>query len=781
MAFPPWVRVIIKNQSKWVQSSSLGPKPMTVTRVLQDDDELPDDDGIHDGGDSDDPPSASSPWIIAIIDDDDGVHGATAFALSGFTFHGRILRFIHARSASEGKSLFDAHPDIALALVDVVMETPDAGLRLVNWVRTEHRNPKTRIILRTGQPGYAPADEVVRSYDINDYREKADLDAARLKTSVIAALRAYEQIDLLAKHKEGLTRLIDALGQMFGRTAVDTLAEGVIEQLAAVLRICGDGIACAEMANGVEPVVLAATGLLRADKGKPLHLVSDRHVAQILRSCLAARRTIVDRRGLCLYVETPGRKRVAVFAATPVGIPETDAHLLEILGRNLSLAFDNADLFERTQRESRTDPVTGLPNLLEYRRIVNRALESNRPIVVLSLMILRYEMIVDAITLDRARTILRTFAAQMVEQVEGLLVIARGYNEGTYVVAAQDTTGADLFEDLKRVTATPIACMDVRIPIRVAGGFAAAPADGLDAMTLLRHAQVALSALTNANSGPQSAVQGFHPTLLEAATGRLNYVTALQDAFTSDRIAVHFQPIVEAASGRTLAAEALLRVRTETGGFYSTAAIIDAAEHSGMIAEIGLWTITEALRHQGRWRNAGRIGSVSINVSPTQMRYLDLRSILTHLFVETGADPESVIIEITEQSLLDPDETAIFGFLRWFRSIGGRVAIDDFGAGYSSMRYIHRLPVDIMKIDRDFVAAVSEACPDDRRRRVDIVDAMIRVGRSLDLVVVAEGIETAAQKDEMVRLGVHAVQGYFFARPMPPEDYEAHWLLPTAP
>ena len=181
-------------------------------------------------------------WKVAVVDDDPAVHTGTRFALQDFTLNGRGLELLSARSAAEARELFGRHPDLAVILLDVVMETEGAGLELVQFVRSELKNETVRIILRTGQPGQAPERRVVVDYDINDYKAKTELTADKLFTALTAALRSYEQLLRLVETRRGLEIIIDAAASLFDQRSLQRLAEGVLVQLATLMDVECAGI-----------------------------------------------------------------------------------------------------------------------------------------------------------------------------------------------------------------------------------------------------------------------------------------------------------------------------------------------------------------------------------------------------------------------------------------------------------------------------------------------------------------------------------------------------------
>ena len=181
--------------------------------------------------------SSAPPWKLLVVDDDPEVHGVTRFVLRDLRVFGRPIRFLHADNAQQAREHLRHHPDIAVALLDVVMETDQAGLELVQYIRDDLGLAECRIILRTGQPGYAPELTVIHEYDINDYRTKAELTHTRLITTVSTALRAYEQLRVIAENRRGLELIVHAAADLMEQRAISSLAEGVLTQLAALLKL----------------------------------------------------------------------------------------------------------------------------------------------------------------------------------------------------------------------------------------------------------------------------------------------------------------------------------------------------------------------------------------------------------------------------------------------------------------------------------------------------------------------------------------------------------------
>jgi EAL domain-containing protein (putative c-di-GMP-specific phosphodiesterase class I) len=257
--------------------------------------------------------------------------------------------------------------------------------------------------------------------------------------------------------------------------------------------------------------------------------------------------------------------------------------------------------------------------------------------------------------------------------------------------------------------------------------------------------------------------------MLSRSARLLDLESALRTAVENDDLYLAYQPIVDLATGRPIAVEALCRWDHPTRGAVGPAEFIPVAEQSGLIRRIGRFVIDEAIRQIGLWRDqlpgADRLW-VSINLSPAQLSS-DLVTLCEQL-VERDAEDGSFGFEITEGVLMADIDAAIV-VLRRLRQLGIPVSIDDFGTGYSSLEYLKLLPVHSLKIDQSFVAGLGRLHdPDDP----SIVQAIVALARALSMGSCAEGVETEEQRQALVALGCEMAQGYFWSRPLPPEDFE---------
>src|ERR1700681_3585084 len=261
------------------------------------------------------PPEQIRRWKIAIIDDDHAVHDGTRFALSDYRLNGQGLEILSAYSAADGRQLMRSHPDVAVVLLDVIMETDTAGLDLVEFIREDLKNETVRIILRTGQPGQAPERRVIVDYDINDYKAKTELTADKLFTSLTAALRSYQQLERMVQTRRGLEIIIDAASTLYDFKSMQRLAEGVLTQIASLLNVDCAGILVLRDGGvvGDDFSVLAGSGCYSRFIGSAGSRSLDPDLRSMVEAAFRRRKhEFVDHRTV-LYIRTGSGREVVVL------------------------------------------------------------------------------------------------------------------------------------------------------------------------------------------------------------------------------------------------------------------------------------------------------------------------------------------------------------------------------------------------------------------------------------------------------------------------------------
>lgn len=312
----------------------------------------------------------ANPWKIFIVDDDEEVHQVTKLALSGFSFGGRPIIFLHAYSGAEARDIFAKTHDIAMVLLDVVMETDQSGLDVVKYVRETLGNRMTRIVLRTGQPGQAPEKQVISEYDINDYKEKTELTSQKLFTLMSASLRSYRDMVALNESRKGLRKIIDASATLFSTSSMHKFAEGALEQMLSMLHIQDNGSfygtevdSLAACKKGTHFKVLAGTGRFEAlHKNNselaeiPLEVIE--HISKAAQDGDQAFEKnhihVFDKDHIVSYHKGRSDHENLLYVGGDIDYPAVDKSLIELYARNVGIAFENIELhdqLEATQRE----------------------------------------------------------------------------------------------------------------------------------------------------------------------------------------------------------------------------------------------------------------------------------------------------------------------------------------------------------------------------------------------------------------------------------------------
>ena len=436
-------------------------------------------------------------------------------------------------------------------------------------------------------------------------------------------------------------------------------------------------------------------------------------------------------------------------------------------------------LVERVRHQAAHDELTGLPNRKSFLDQVEAAIAHPGPLAVMFLDLDDFKSLNDNLGHGVGDRVLRVIAERARVSVRPSDLAARlGGDEFGFLVPGVETdTGAQVIADrILEAVSAPINLDGVPLRLSASVGIAIGRSGGHSA-DLLGEADLAMYAAKRAGKG-QSAF--FEPSLLAAARERLELHRELVAAIENGEFVVHYQPIVSLPDGAIEGTEALVRWIHPTRGLIPPASFIPLAEDTGLIGRIGEWVLQEAAESTASWRRtrAGRGLTVSVNVSAWQLADSDFSGRVSAILEDAGLPAWGLVLEITESVFADPSP-ALTANLEGLRALGVQVAIDDFGTGYSSLGYLPRLPVDILKIDRVFVAG-----PDGSSVDPALPAAIIQMATALGLRTVAEGVESEAQLERMHQLGCQMAQGYVLSRPVPAEAMgallENGRLVPTA-
>ncbi len=709
---------------------------------------------------------AGAVWRILIVDDDHDVHASTELALKGTPILGRPLEFLHTYSGAETVQFLRREQDIAVILLDVVMESENAGLKLVHIIREELGLTETRIVLRTGQPGYAPEIQAIRDYDINDYKTKSELTHTRLYTTLTVAVRSYDQIRAINASRRGLDMIVRASGELMELRGMQGFAAGVITQLAALLRLPPEGLICAqENGSGEDAMqVVAAGGKFSGLINQSVGDIPNKDVRDQLNRALTSGRNQYEHHSTTLILAGSGR-RIAVYLERHHPIEEIDRHLLEVFCANLAVGFENTALFSRLNSLAYVDALTGLPNRERFKDELNERMRGTRKsdAAVALVDIDAFAETNDALGHQFGDKLLKSVALRLRNRLPSAFISrVAGDTFGVLGDANQVTPPvvASLFEE-------PFIVDGQEIQISATQGY----------LNLRDHEGSGSDALKNANIAlkrAKSSQRGEHIVFTRAMEiemkERVRLVQGLRTAFNEDRLFLMYQPQVRIDGGQPVGVEALIRWRADDGRFVPPDRFIPLAEHSGLIVSIGSWVMRLACYEQVKIAAAGFTNmQVAVNVSLAQFRHPLFIEQVREALRDTGAEPGRVELEITESMAME-DADFVADKLNDLAQIGVKVAIDDFGTGFSSLSYLQRLRVDRLKIDRSFV---QELCTNQRGRQV--AEMVIQLGRKLGLAVIAEGVEEVDQANMLLELGCQEAQGYLYGRPMEPAALYA-WL-----
>jgi diguanylate cyclase (GGDEF)-like protein/PAS domain S-box-containing protein len=583
--------------------------------------------------------------------------------------------------------------------------------------------------------------------------------------------------DYVAKgHLDSYT-LSRSLRNMIDRNKAEDTLFTEKERAQVTLNSIGDAVLCTDSSGNVTYLNIVAekmTGWLRGEaSGRPLADVFQildgvtRQPAQNPMDIAVAQNKTVSLTPNCILIRRDGHELAIEDSAAPIHDREGVGTGAVIVFRDVSVARSmSLEMIHSAQH----DFLTNLPNRMHLNDRINHAIilasRHRKKVAVLFLDLDGFKHINDSLGHSVGDKLLQSIAKRLLQCVRGSDTVSRQGGDEFVVLLSeveQSEDAAITARRMQQAVAGPHSIGRHDLHVTTCIGVSVYPEDGPDAETLIKNADTAMYQAKE--NGPQS-YQFFKPAMSVRAVERQSIEGNLRRALERKEFRLYYQPKVNLRTGEITGAEALIRWAHPTRGLVSPAEFIPVAEDCGLILPMGKWVLGEACKQAQVWVDAGLpMATMAVNISAMEFRDEAFLEDVFAILGETGLDPRSLELELTESVLMRRAESTE-AILKTLRARGVQLAVDDFGTGYSSLSYLRKFQVDTLKIDQSFVRQITTA-----PNSTTIVSAIISMGRSLNLKVVAEGVET---HEELAFLQVNQcdeAQGYYFSRPVLSQEF----------
>lgn len=454
----------------------------------------------------------------------------------------------------------------------------------------------------------------------------------------------------------------------------------------------------------------------------------------------------------------------------PLVVSHSPVSLLGGKGSIIAFSQMNAPSIEDHQLESlaQFDALTGLYNRHGFFRRLEQFIAKDTPLLMLYLDVDNFKSINDSLGHHIGDRVLQEIAQRLRRQLPSETILSHlGGDEFAVLMPEQNTPEITqiLAEKIVHLMSQPFHLYHFRKNLTCSIGLVKYPGDGKDARSLLQNAD---TAMYEAKGQGYNRVMSYNQDMNKEARMRLWLEIELQKALQNNALEVWYQPKVDAKTHLINGAEALIRWKHPVEGYISPTRFIPVAEFSGMIEQLGRNVMREVFQNVYRWQKMKVLpGRVAINLSPQQFKNTHLISQMKSLLESTQTNPSFITFELTENAVMQDSEHTI-QMLNAIKELGFYLSIDDFGTGYSSLSYLAKFPLDELKIDRTFISNMGSL-----PKQIILIENIINLGRSLNMSVVAEGVETQQQSKALAQLQCDTIQGFYFFKPMPRHEFEA--------
>lgn len=708
-------------------------------------------------------PALFKPLKVLTVDDDPIFQQSTSFALANVKVLGQNIELVQAFSFAEAYDLLTQNDDIAIALVDVVMETEDAGLRLVKAVREAIGNNEIRLILVTGQPGTAPIRSVMQIFDINDYWTKSELTKERLKTILTSNSRAFDQIKEIEQSKQALESIVSASRTLYSLHELPALASCLIEELSQVFNIGNEGLVYAfpeTNANSTSDSgrVIGASPKFSDYIQQPLKKIESKKIRERIENCLNQEKSFIDNAEIYAYLpKSLAGANYVCYVESGRKLSPTESKLLQVFCMNVCGSLNNVALINKLDKLAYEDEFLSLPNKNTLLKRINEIIRSKNQhayhLVVIDID--NFSSINTVMGVNQGDAILRFIAHRLRYCSTQEILVARIKDDIFALLGPIEHISVEdiqsLFKSINdhNEAFNTINFSSVTYPLSIPSG---------SAQSILTQTSIALK---NAKLKGINQHVIYQPEDDSKAKYRFQLLQALQKAIENNEAFIALQPQIDIKTGTIKGVEALARWTLKDGTTISPEEFIPLAETTGLILLLGKQIIDKSCAAAKELTTIGyQHLKVGINMSIIQFERDDVVEYLLSAIRKNNISTEQIEVEATE-SLAMQNFSIIYEQFQTLRDLGIRIAIDDFGTGFSSLAFLSQLPADRLKIDKSFIDRITF----DNRAK-SIVKIIIELGKRFNLYTIAEGVETAEQLEILKSMNCDEVQGYYYAKPM---------------
>ena len=652
-------------------------------------------------------------------------------------------------------------PDIALIFIDVVMEEDDSGLRLVNTIREVIGNAEMRIVLLTGQPGFAPESGIMKMLDIDEYWNKSDLSAEKLQSIVNSNVRTWEYISQIRSAKQGLQLVLDASRSINGKHDMASFSYAVLKEISNILKITeGGGIFCSSNSDpSSECLILSTYGCFSGIKGQPVGPNLPAEMLQDFKQAIRERRHIFSKHHSVFFFETPDQQGADYITIVKSDNPisEQNEYLLKVFSENVSTGFANISLLNRLTELAYTDVSLNLQNrnwLTREIKNMNAQERLKTRLVIFDiyqfdekaftfghefcnkLMKLVYQSIVDSFTRYDPRI------ALISNKAFGMLVSV-DFDISDAVSYFQNKQKFEI-EQVKQYIDVRILELKLNVALN---------------LTPEKVISLAESSLNSSQLNQTKYIQHTEEKT-DQITRRYELMAELRTAIGNKSLQVALQPKISLSTLKPAGFEALARWQRADGSFVRPDEFIELAETAGLINELDHVIFEKILETINQLKEQGCNLPVAFNASSYDLVEPSYFEQIKTKIEEYNILPSMLELEVTETQAIS-NYNLIKEALERFIALGMKVSIDDFGTGYSSLAHINEIPSTSIKIDRYFVSDLE--FNDNNQYMIKMI---LSLANQFNFSVIAEGVENEFEAQWLHQQGCETAQGYYFSKPL---------------